>query len=93
MESRRRILAQVIPAAREVLREWSELISVFSDNEVITGCVNVLTAHFLARFRRNSFEIVVTSFALSPLGRAEIRAREQGFQTHGGNSPHSSAEI
>jgi hypothetical protein len=83
MESQRRILAQVIPAAREVLREWSELISVFSDNEVITGCVNVLTAHFLARFRRNSFEIVVTSFALSPLGRAEIRAREQGFQTHG----------
>jgi hypothetical protein len=83
METRKRILAHVIPAAREVLREWAELFQVFNDKQAIVDCLDVLTAHFLARLRRNSFDKILTALGVSPRGRAEIRTREQGFQTHG----------
>jgi hypothetical protein len=87
METRSRILANVIPAAQEVLREWGQLLSVCSDNQGIVDCLDLLSAHFLARLRMNSFCIILTAFALSPVGRAEIRIREQGFQTQGEIDP------
>jgi hypothetical protein len=87
METRSRILADVIPAAQEVLREWGQILSVFSDNQGIVECLDLVSAHFLARLRRNSLCTILTAFALSPFGRAEIRIREQGFQTQGETDP------
>jgi hypothetical protein len=43
----------------------------------------MLMARFFARPRRNSFDIVLTAFALTPRGRAQIRVTESGFQTRG----------
>jgi hypothetical protein len=45
--------------------------------------LHVLWSHFIAHLRPNSFAIIVTAFTLTPIGRASIRAAEQGFQTQG----------
>jgi hypothetical protein len=83
METRSRLLADVIPAAREVLREWREIKELFGDSDLIVDCLQHLTAHFLARFRSNAYDTMLTAFALTPFGRGEIRLKEQGYQTHG----------
>jgi hypothetical protein len=83
MEDPTRTLGEVIPAAQEVLREWSEIWSFFRDQPAIREWLDIVTAHFLARLRRNSFEVIQTAFALTPTGRAQIREREVGFQTKG----------
>jgi hypothetical protein len=83
METRFRPLVGVIPIAQEVLREWAEITDFFGGDQVIADCMNSLTAHFLARLRRNSFELILTASAFTGLGRTEIRPREQGFQTEG----------
>jgi hypothetical protein len=41
----------------------------------------MLTGHFLARLRWNSFDIILTAFAVTPRERAQIRIMESGFQT------------
>jgi hypothetical protein len=51
METRSPLLADVIPAASEVLREWSQFHSFFGDEEAVVECLNGLTAYFLARPR------------------------------------------
>jgi hypothetical protein len=38
-------------------------------------------------FRRNALHLILTAFAFSSLGRSDIGANEQGFQTRGGISP------
>jgi hypothetical protein len=83
METRSRILGDVTPAAQEVLREWCDLMDKFEGNPVVVNCLNVLSAHFLARLGRNAFGTILTAFALTHTGRAQIRAMEQGFQTTG----------
>jgi hypothetical protein len=83
METRCCILGDVIPIAQEVLREWSEIKSFFGDQENVTECLNVLTAHFLARLRRNRFDVILTAFAMTLRGRAHIRLAEYGFRTRG----------
>jgi hypothetical protein len=73
----------VIPAALQVLREWLELLTIFSGNEMIENSLNLLSAHFLARFCWNSFDIIRTAFAVSSLGWTEIRMKEHGYTTSG----------
>jgi hypothetical protein len=81
IEARCPILGEVIPAAPEVLRERSEIHDFPGDQAIVVEVLNMLTADFLARLRRNSFDIILTAFALSPRGHAWIRAMESGFQT------------
>jgi hypothetical protein len=83
METRKSILADVIPAAGKVFYEWSELLNIFSGNEMVENSLNLLPAHFLARLHWNSLDIIRTAFAVSPLGRAEIRMKEHGYTTSG----------
>jgi hypothetical protein len=83
METRSRLLAEVIPAAREVLREWSEAWNFFGDSPAVTGCLNILTTHFLERLRMNAFDTILTAYNLSPHSRTDIWPREAGFQTAG----------
>jgi hypothetical protein len=83
METRPRILGEVIPAAQEALREWSRTVEFLSDRLEVREGLDVVTAQFLTRLRWNSFEIMQTSFALTLIGRAQIREKEHGFQTTG----------
>jgi hypothetical protein len=83
METRSCILGDVIPVAQEVLREWSEINGFFGDQEIVADCLNVLTANFLARLRRNAFDMILTAFAMTPRGRSHIRLAEYGFRTRG----------
>jgi hypothetical protein len=82
MEYQSRMLCDVIPAAREVMHEWSEIYEFFGDALEITNSFYIATALFLERLRRNAFDLILTAFAFSSLGRSEIRATEQGFQRH-----------
>jgi hypothetical protein len=86
METRCCILGDVIPIAQGVLREWSEIKNFFGDLVNVNECLNDLTAHFLARLRRNAFDVMLTAFALTIRGRAYIHSAEYGFQTRGGLS-------
>jgi hypothetical protein len=81
IEARFSILGEVISSAHEVLREWSETHDFFGDQAIVVEALNMLTAHFLARLRRNSFDIILAAFALTPRGPAQIRVMESGFQT------------
>jgi hypothetical protein len=89
MEGRSRILGEAIPAAQEVLREWSELLDFFGDRADLRELLNVVTAHFLARLRGNSFNVMLTAFALTFNGRAQIRDHERSIQTTGPIAPPS----
>jgi hypothetical protein len=55
---------------------------MFGDVEDVRECLDATTTHFLARLRANSFRTILTALALTPLGRAHIRARQYQFQTH-----------
>jgi hypothetical protein len=77
MECRSRVLSEVLPAGRAVLRESSQIHEYFGDSAEIRNCLNVVTAHFFARLKSNAFNITLTQFAFSPFGRSEIRATEQ----------------
>jgi hypothetical protein len=81
LETRSRFLVDVIPAAREVLREWPKAWNFFGDCPAITGGLDILTAHFPARLRMNAFDAILKAYSLAPYGRTDIRRREAGFQT------------
>jgi hypothetical protein len=83
VETKSRILGDVIPAAQEVLREWSDILGFFGDRPGVREMLHVVTAHFLARLRRNSFDVVLTADAVTMIGRAKIRATEAGIRTTG----------
>jgi hypothetical protein len=85
MECRSRVLWEVIPTAREMLREWFEIDEYFGDSAEIRNCSNVVSVHFLAHKKHNAFYryVIVTAFAFSPFDWSEIRATEQDFQTQG----------
>jgi hypothetical protein len=87
MEGRSRILGEAIPAAQEVLREWSVLKEFFGDRRDLRDLLEIVTAHFLARLRGNSFQVTLTAFALTFNGRAQIRQKERSIQTTGRIQP------
>jgi hypothetical protein len=99
METRFQLLAEVNPAAREFLREWLEAWNFSEDSPAVTGCLDILMAHFLVRLRMNAFDPILMACSLSPHGRMDIRRREAGFQTAGSidefeaQSPHRSIEL
>jgi hypothetical protein len=64
MEARCSILGEVIPPAHEVLREWSEIHDFFGNQAIVVEALNMLMAHFLARLRRNWFDIILTACAI-----------------------------
>jgi hypothetical protein len=80
-EARERILGEVNPAAQEVLREWTELLAFFGDRRDLQELLDVVTAHFLARLRGNSFDVTLTAFALTFNGHDQIRRKERSVQT------------
>jgi hypothetical protein len=73
MEARCSILGEVIPATHEVQRKSSEIHNFFEDQAIVIEALHMLTAYFLARLPRNSFTIILTAFALTPRGHAQIR--------------------
>jgi hypothetical protein len=77
MECRSHLLWEVILEAREVPREWSEVYEYFGDLAEIRNCLNIVSAHFLARLKhclRWHFEgICIQSFPL--FGNSRHRAR------------------
>jgi hypothetical protein len=50
---------------------------------VVIGCLDILTAPFLARLRTNAFDAILMASSLSPQGRTDILRREAGFQITG----------
>jgi hypothetical protein len=83
METRSVLLAEVIPVAPEVLREWPEAWNFFGDSPAVTGYLDILIAYFLARLQMNTFDTILTAYSLSPHGQTEIRRREAGSETAG----------
>jgi hypothetical protein len=77
------MLCEVIPAAQEVLRQWSYIYDFFGDSAEVIGCLNFVTAHCLARLSRNAFDLILPAFAFSSVGRSEIRMAELGFRMQG----------
>jgi hypothetical protein len=75
MEGRRRKLCDVLPLAKEVLREYQTLSAYHRGNEEVE-ILDLLTAHFIARLRTNAFEDVVTAWAMRHDGRERIRVEE-----------------
>jgi hypothetical protein len=80
MGVRSRMLCQVIPATQEVLPQWSCIYDFFGDTAEVIDCLNVVTAHFLACLSRDAFDVILTAFAFSSVGRSEICMAEQGFR-------------
>jgi hypothetical protein len=76
MECRSRVLLEVLPAARGVLREWFQIDEYIGDSPEIRNCLHVVTTHFSVYLKRNVFDVILTAFAFSPFGRSGIRATE-----------------
>jgi hypothetical protein len=81
MENRSRKLHEVLPLAKEVMREYQEIrvISIIASSSEDIEILDKLTAHFVARLRINAFEDTVTAWVLSIDGRERIRTKEARF--------------
>jgi hypothetical protein len=71
----------VVPAAPEATREWSQIYEFFRDSQEILNSLHIATAHFSAHLRRNAFDLVLTAIAFSSLDQSEIRAIEKVLPT------------
>jgi hypothetical protein len=83
MDTRNRILGDVILVAEEVLRQWGEIRDVFGPEPEAPAYWEVLTTHFLVRLRRNSFYLILQPFAFTLSDQNRIHAVENGFRTAG----------
>jgi hypothetical protein len=58
MECRSGVLLDVLPAARELLREWSQIDEYIGDSAEIRNCLHVVAMHFSAHLKRNVFDVI-----------------------------------
>jgi hypothetical protein len=65
----------------QLLQEWPLLNDIFGTVEEVRECWHGITAHFLARLQANSFRMMFTACALTPMGYAHIRARDYQFRS------------
>jgi hypothetical protein len=75
--------ADALPVFIKVFCEWKWIHDFLTDSQLMVGCLDLLCSHFMARLRCNSFTIITTVFALTPLRRASIRAAEYDCQAQG----------
>jgi hypothetical protein len=73
------MVCDIIPATREVTREWSRICDFFGGRPEMNNSLHIATSHFLACFRRNAFDLILIASAFRSLGRSEIRATKRGF--------------
>jgi hypothetical protein len=55
-EARSRVLADVVPAFREVFHEWTEISAFVGDSAESIECLEHQTVHFLVRLLSNAYD-------------------------------------
>jgi hypothetical protein len=53
------VLWDVIPAAHEVLPEWSEINGYFGDLAELRNCSTRVTADFVGSLNRSAFDVIL----------------------------------
>jgi hypothetical protein len=86
MESRGRLLQEVLPIAKELLREYQHILPRLTETEEI-DIVDKLTAHFIARLGINTFQDAATAWVLRIDGQERLRSQEAHFLDRTSLSP------
>jgi hypothetical protein len=88
MESRGLLLQEVLPIAKELLREYQYILPRLSEREEI-DMVDKVTAQFIARLWINAFQDAATAGVLSIDGRERLRSQEAHFLDRASLSPRT----
>ena len=84
MESSDCGLWEVIPIVESVLNAWKKVLRSLSEEGL--HALRIILTNLIIRFSRVAPATIAAAFALSEIGRDELRRREEGFQTRGAHS-------
>jgi hypothetical protein len=88
MESRGRLLQEMLPIAQELRREYQSRLPHLTETGE-NDTVDKLTAHFIVQFRINAFQDAATAWVLGIDGRERLRSQEAHFLDRTSLSPRT----